>query len=412
MKNVKKLLTQHKSEILPDDKIKDNIKQKLGMNEKQSSLAYAHGGEKSVSVRRNNTLMVVCAAVFAAILVLGVFVSIIIKKHGGGDLPPFGNKFEQITDADSFYAYGAASVGTLLSSSSKMSSNGGANAVSDQTSTLLPQYAAINPDSEQLATINRYMMLVESLLSDGKIESKTIIGEMGYECGMSVNYTDLRGESIEYKMFFNKVFLTGKNDGKETKENYSINGILVLGNEQYPVEGLYKKETETDESESKLYFKAFTSADKKSYIEVEQKIETESNSTEVEQEFVYSIYDNGKLKELTRIKYEVEDDELELKMSITNDGKTETLTFSDETGNDERVINVRGNIDGQSVKFKIYVRQNNYHYVFEDGSSSDLDRDDDDDDDDDSDDSNNGNDGNDDDEKDDENNDDPDDDDD
>lgn len=391
MKNVKKMLTQHKSEILPDEKVKDNIKRELGMDEKQATLKYAHGGEGSVSLRRNGTLMVVCAAVLAAILVLGIFVSIIIKKQGGGDLPPFGNKFEQITDADSFYAYGAASVGTLLSSSSDKSSSGGASAASDETSTLTSQSVTINPDSEQLTTINRYMTLVESLLSDGKIESKTIAGEMGYECGMSVNYTDLRGESIEYKMFFNKVFLTGKNDGKETKENYSINGVLVLGNAQYPVEGLYKKETETDESESKLYFKAFTSADKTSYIEVEQKIETEteSNGTEVEQEFIYSVYDNGKLKERTRIKYEVEDDELELKMSITKDGKTETLTFSDETDNNERVINVRGNIDGQPVKFKIYVRQDSYHYVFEDGSSSDLERDDDDDDDDEKDDENN-----------------------
>lgn len=379
MKDVKKMLTKHKSEILPDEKIKDNIKRELGMNEKQSSLAYAHGGEGSVSVRRNGTLMVVCAAVLAAILVLSIFVSIIIKKQGGGDLPPFGNKFEQITNADSFYAYGAASVGTLLSSSSNTSSNGGANASSDKTSTLSPQSAAINPDSEQLATINRYMALVESLLSDGKIESKTIVGEMGYECGMSVKYTDLRGESIEYKMFFNKVY--------ETKENYSINGVLVLGNEQYPVEGLYKKETEKDESESKLYFKAFVSADKKSYIEVEQKIETEteSNSTEVEQKFVYSVYDNGKFKERTTIKYEVEDNELELKMSISKDGKTDTLSFSDETEDNERVIKVKGNIDGQSVKFKIYVRQNSYHYVFEDGSSSDLDRDDEDDDNDDDD---------------------------
>lgn len=241
MKNVKKMLTQHKSEILPDEKVKDNIKRELGMDEKQATLKYAHGGEGSVSLRRNGTLMVVCAAVLAAILVLGIFVSIIIKKQGGGDLPPFGNKFEQITDADSFYAYGAASVGTLLSSSSDTSSSGGASAASDETSTLTSQSITINPDSEQLTTINRYMTLVESLLSDGKIESKTIAGEMGYECGMSVNYTDLSGESIEYKMFFNKVFLTGKNDGKETKENYSINGVLVLGNEQYPVEGLYKK---------------------------------------------------------------------------------------------------------------------------------------------------------------------------
>ena len=76
-------------------------------------------------------------------------------------------------------------------------------------------------------------------------------------------------------------------------------------------------------------------------------------------------------------------------MSITKDGKTETLTFSDETDNGERVINVRGNIDGQPVKFKIYVRQDSYHYVFEDGSSSDLERDDDDDDDDEKDDENN-----------------------
>ena len=114
MKNVKKMLTQHKSEILPDEKVKDNIKRELGMDEKQATLKYAHGGEGSVSLRRNGTLMVVCAAVLAAILVLGIFVSIIIKKQGGGDLPPFGNKFEQITDADSFYAYGAASVGTLL----------------------------------------------------------------------------------------------------------------------------------------------------------------------------------------------------------------------------------------------------------------------------------------------------------
>ena len=30
MKNIKKLLAQQKSEILPDDKIKDNIKKELG----------------------------------------------------------------------------------------------------------------------------------------------------------------------------------------------------------------------------------------------------------------------------------------------------------------------------------------------------------------------------------------------
>ena len=59
MKNVKKMLTQHKSEILPDEKVKDNIKRELCMDEKQATLKYAHGGEGSVSLRRNGTLMVV-----------------------------------------------------------------------------------------------------------------------------------------------------------------------------------------------------------------------------------------------------------------------------------------------------------------------------------------------------------------
>ena len=46
MKNIKKLLAQQKSEILPDDKIKDNIKQELGFEQKQTSLVYAHNGKQ------------------------------------------------------------------------------------------------------------------------------------------------------------------------------------------------------------------------------------------------------------------------------------------------------------------------------------------------------------------------------
>ena len=52
MKNIKKLLAQQKSEILPDDKIKDNIKQELGFEQKQTSLVYAHNGQQ----KSNNVL--------------------------------------------------------------------------------------------------------------------------------------------------------------------------------------------------------------------------------------------------------------------------------------------------------------------------------------------------------------------
>ena len=53
MKKIKKLLSEHSAEILPDKHIKDNIKRQLGYEEKEVSLSYAHGGEKTVKENRN-----------------------------------------------------------------------------------------------------------------------------------------------------------------------------------------------------------------------------------------------------------------------------------------------------------------------------------------------------------------------
>ena len=85
------------------------------------------------------------------------------------------------------------------------------------------------------------------------------------------------------------------------------------------------------------------------------------------------------------VEYEEENGELELMMTIERGGARETLYFEDETEGGERVIAVRGNLDGTPVSFRIYVREGEYHYVFGDGSEAGGDRpyDDDDDDDDD-----------------------------
>ena len=123
--------------------------------------------------------------------------------------------------------------------------------------------------------------------------------------------------------------------------------------------------------------------EKTSYIEVEREMENESGEdAEIEQKYVYSVYESDKLVERTVIEYEAEKDEIELKLSITKDGKKETLLFNEENENGERVLHVRGDVGGKNVNFKVYIRQNTYHYVFEDGTSSDLERDEDDDDDD------------------------------
>ncbi len=377
MKKIKKLLSEHSAEILPDKHIKDNIKRQLGYEEKEVSLSYAHGGEKTVKENRNK-LIALCSSVFAVLLALCILLPVFLHKSKTPFFPdPSGNKFADITDADSFYAYGAASIGTILSS--------------EKTATPARQRvramsAVVRKNSsEQIDTINKYMALVESLLSDEAITGESISGNMGYAYGMTVSYTDLLGDSVSYVMYYDKIFLEGETEDDETEESYSLSGILVIEDTVYPVEGSYETEFSEDETENALYFKAFTDTEKNSYIEVEQETETEEDDgeSETDKEYVYSVYSDNKLIEKTEIKYEIEDDELELKMTVSKDGKKEELIFNDETEDGERVLFVRGNIDGEDVRFRIYIRQGNYHYVFENGESSDHDRFDDEDDDDD-----------------------------
>ncbi len=422
MKNVKKIMAKHKSEILPDKKIKDNVRHELGFDGAQYSAAYAHGGEQTADVRRNK-IIVLCAAALAVVLFLGAIIPALMKNRKP-ITPSVSNKFAQITDAASFYAYGAASVGTLLASSDSLPT---VRKLSDSLPTVRKLSASAETEKSRLTTVNRYMSLVESLLSEQNIVSNMISGEHGYRYGMTVKHTDLHGNEISYRLYYDKYptateseeknyygvtrddkiselkisdgespdykayngdkiddeYNIDKNNDK-TEKDYSIKGILLIGGAEYFVEGVYETENDGGESESELYFKAFTNAEKTSYIEVRQKHEreTKSDETEIEQEYVYSVYVNGVLTERTEIEYETEKDELELKMSVTKGGETETILFKGEFENGERILRARGKVNGQTVSFRVYVLNDGYRYVFDDGSFSDFERDDDDDDDD------------------------------
>ncbi|MDD7186918.1 MAG: hypothetical protein PUH93_04180 [Clostridia bacterium] len=422
MKNVKKIMAKHKSEILPDKKIKDNVRRELGFDGAQYSAAYAHGGEQTADVRRNK-IIVLCAAVLAVVLLLAAIIPALMKNRKP-ITPSVSNKFAQITDAASFYAYGAASVGTLLASSDSLPT---VRKLSDSLPTVRKLSASAETEKSRLTTVNRYMSLVESLLSEQNIVSNMISGEHGYRYGMTVKHTDLHGNEISYRLYYDKYPTTTESEDKnyyginrndkiselkisdgespdykayngykidnaynidknndKTEKDYSIKGILLIGGAEYFVEGVYETENDGGESESELYFKAFTNAEKTSYIEVRQKHEreTKSDETEIEQEYVYSVYVDGVLTERTEIEYETEKDELELKMSVTKDGETETILFKGEFENGERILRARGKVNGQTVSFRVYVLNDGYRYVFDDGSFSDFERDDDDGDDD------------------------------
>lgn len=380
MKSVKKMLKEEAKSVLPSGEVKQNILREMGWEEPQREYALAGGGTRA---RAGKKLTV---GLIAAFLALAVVLCVLLPVFLRGNSPVSDtlNKFDKITDADSFYAYGALSAGTLLSSRTD-----GAAAVSlpDAVSAKALNTAR-SSEEDTLTSLNRYMSLVESLLGEEDITETAVAPAQGYAFGMEVHGGSLLGGGVTCRLYYDKLYIGGETDDGESEENYSIDGILVTESGTYPVSGTYETETESGESESELFFRAYLDEGRASYIEVreETESETEEGGSETEREFVYTLIENGERAERTTLSYEEEEGELELEMTIERGGSRDTLYFEREREGGEQVLSAHGTLGGQNVRFRVYIRSGQYHYVFEDGSSSDHVRpghDDDDDDDDD-----------------------------
>lgn len=194
-------------------------------------------------------------------------------------------------------------------------------------------------DSPETAELDRYMALVESLLSDGGFDfSSQTSDREGYAEKTVISYKDMSGVAHDYVMYFNQILTkseTDESDG-ETEENYSIKGVMVIDGADYEIRGERKNESEEGESETETEFVVILGENR--YIRVEQSVETEDG--ESEQEYCYSVYENGKLVERSEFSYETEENETELKMTSFKDGKTQVLYFEREIEKGEEVIEI------------------------------------------------------------------------
>lgn len=194
-------------------------------------------------------------------------------------------------------------------------------------------------DSPETAELDRYMALVESLLSDGGFDfSSQTSDREEYAEKTVISYKDMSGVAHDYVMYFNQILTkseTDESDG-ETEENYSIKGVMVIDGADYEIRGERKNESEEGESETETEFVVILGENR--YIRVEQSVETEDG--ESEQEYCYSVYENGKLVERSEFSYETEENETELKMTSFKDGKTQVLYFEREIEKGEEVIEI------------------------------------------------------------------------
>ena len=423
MKKIQKLLSEQAEKILPDERVKENIRQELGYRDTEREFALANGG--TAAHRGKKTLIAVVAAALAIALCLGILLPLLLHRNGTpGNLS--GNKFLQIESTEDFYIYGAASVGSLLAASqadqasaatmsqrSDVSANAfshaaGSSAAKTTSAKLVfgsgaasSQSAADNTETEKeiAETVNGYMALIENLLGNGSIDAQTTATPAEneyagvYSYMTTITYHDLTGGNVHYILYYNKV-LTGveqEEDGKE--ESYAIDGVLSVGSEAYIVRGEHETEEESEpgetESESELTFTAYRQINGRDipYIRMQQEIssEQEDSETETERKFVYTYYDEkGQTLQSTTAEYEEEDGELEVLLTVQKGNEKDTLLFRRRSGND--ALRVTARIAGRQYSFTVQIMRGAdgkgyYSYDFSDyhGNFDRFDEDDEDD---------------------------------
>lgn len=380
MKDIRKLLREQSRQILPDEGVKNNIKRELGYTEQEGEAAYAHGG--TVSVSRRNRLLAICAAALALALCLCIVLPVALNRSPAGPGIIHSGTVDSVDTADEFYAYGAASVGSLLAAAAPATAQAqyfaaGLRILSSATAPL-----QLTANEQQVAdTVNGYLGLVEGLLSEEAIAYTAVQleqEEFGFPFRMTVTVQDMLGGAEEYTMYYNKVLTESETDGDETEEEYAIDGILLVDGEQYPVKGEKETETEEDESELSLSFIAYRPDDrdrKIPYLRMEQETEEEVEG-ETEKSFLYTLYDeNGRETETTAVEYEhdPEDGELELKIVVKRGDREDELRFRRKDGQ-KNVLETEAKIDGEDYTFTVTIQDGKYHYQFRDGNSYDENR--------------------------------------
>lgn len=349
MKSIKRTLKEEGKRILPRKELKDEIKEKLQISPNETIVA----PDGSAAIKHNKKLLISAVALLVAVcLFLGILLPLLLRKKTSNGFD-FTNKFSAVHDADSFCSYGAMSVGLLLSA-----------AVPANSAT--PYSATNGNDKKQtdVDALNKYMPLVEGLLCNQEITAGEIAEKRGYENAAAVSFGVIYGDRISFSLYYNKVRL---NDDSAQKENYSLDGVLVIGNAEYPVDGVYRVKSKGDEVETEMRFTAYTSGTKDSYVVM--RYETSEDSEERETEYEYATFVDGKECEKTCISYEVENNEIEVKATFRKNGKKDVIKFREKIENGVSVIVADGSLNNENVSFLVDAKNGKYNYAFSDGTS-------------------------------------------
>ena len=338
--NIKKLLKSGAKDVLPDEKIKEDIKLRVGIegDEREAEL----GGIKA-KIKNNKKLVAAAACVLAAAIIVCAFIPLMPGGNSSTNPNNPGNiGFGELSSAEEVYGFSAATAGMVISGMDDAVA-AAANAVTrakTAVATGKSEKSANKTDGGQIddeqtiAMLNGYMELVEGLISGNNF---TVEGGKNpqekysqYEYVMSVSYTDMLGQQRDSgTIYYNRTHESTERDDDESETTYSLEGVMVLGGEEYRLSGTHVSESEEGDSENE--YEMFVYLDD-GYILVEQSVESEEGENEIE--YSYTLFSKGVQVSRTTFEYEQENGgETELIMTVKESGKQpEIFAFENEDG--------------------------------------------------------------------------------
>lgn len=168
-----------------------------------------------------------------------------------------------------------------------------------------------------------------------EIITSELVTSLDYMETTSLDYAEVTSESIN----------------EEYEEETEIRGIACFEDYYYPFIGKNEIEVESDEKETSLELKIFTSDDQSSYIKVKQEVEIEDE--EIEEEYKYEIIENNEKVYSFAFEKEKEAEKEESKIKLFIDNTK--YSFKIYTLNEETFIRVKvenSNDEKESIIYK------------------------------------------------------------
>ncbi len=196
--------------------------------------------------------------------------------------------------------------------------------------TMLASAPSATFSQEEKDEFIRNLNIAQATLGNGAIKQEVKPSDREeYSTFYTITATDITGETKTYSFYYNEVNDPANvseneenvDEDEEDEQEIHIVGIVVLDGVEYTLTG--DKEIEGSGKDQEVEIKFNIKMDESKYVIIEQEME------EGEQEFSYSLYENGKLVSKSEVEYEQEEDG-EIELTFSTRTKTSKMEYSYE----------------------------------------------------------------------------------